>query len=86
MKYQKCQMQLGAYALGLEHTIGIVPEVFMTFVATRDRTQVFAVQGSTIEKYKNKWLEAVTKYYSEILPTQNEIDMEVVDGDKAEGA
>ena len=86
MKYQKCQMQLGAYALGLEHTIGVVPEVFMTFVATRDRTQVFAVQGSTIEKYKNKWLEAVTKYYREILPAQNEIDMEVVDGDKAEGA
>jgi hypothetical protein len=44
------------------------------------------VQGSTIEKYKNKWLEAVTKYYSEILPAQNEIDMEAVDGDKAEGA
>jgi len=80
MKYQKCQMQLGAYALGLEHTIGVVPEVFMTFVATRERTQVFAVQGSTIAKYKNKWLEAVTKYYSEFLPAQNEIDLEAGDG------
>lgn len=73
---------MGAYALGLEHTIGVVPEILMIFVATRDRTQVFAVQSGTIEKYKTKWLEAVSKYYSEILPSQNEIDMEVVDGDK----
>jgi len=83
MKYQKCMMQMGAYAMALEHTIGIVPEILMIFVATRERSQVFAVQGGTIEKYKNKWLDAVNKYYSEILPAQNktEIDMEVIDGD-----
>jgi hypothetical protein len=81
MKYQKCQMQMGAYALALEHTVGIVPEIIMTFVATKERAQVFAIQGSTIQKYKDKWLEAVAKYYSEILPAQNEIDLEVVNGD-----
>lgn len=83
MKYQKCMMQMGAYAMGLEHTVGIVPELLMIFVATRDRSQVFAVQGGTIEKYKNKWLDAVNKYYSEILPAlaETEIDMEVVNGD-----
>jgi hypothetical protein len=83
MKYQKCMMQMGAYAMALEHTVGIVPEIMMIFVATRERSQVFAVQGGTIEKYKNKWLDAVNKYYSEILPAQNktEIDMDVVDGD-----
>lgn len=68
MKYQKCMMQMGAYAMALEHTVGIVPEILMIFVATRERSQVFAVQGGTIEKYKNKWLDAVNKYYSEILP------------------
>jgi len=84
MKYQKCQMQLAAYAMALEHTVGIVPEICMTFVATRERTQVFAIQGATIEKYKKKWLDAVEKYYSEILPGLNkeQIDMEVIDGDK----
>jgi hypothetical protein len=84
MKYQKCQMQMAAYALALEHTVGIVPKILMIFVATKERPQVFAVQGSTIEKYKNKWLEAVNKYYSEILPSQNktELDMEVIDGDR----
>jgi hypothetical protein len=84
MKYQKCMMQLGAYAMGLEHTVNIVPEIFMIFVATRERSQVFAVQGATIEKYKEKWLEAVEKYYSEILPAQQaaEMDLELVDGDK----
>lgn len=83
MKYQKCMMQMGAYAMALEHTIGIIPEILMIFVATRERSQVFAVQGSTIEKYKNKWLDAVNKYYSEILPAQNktDIDMDVVDAD-----
>lgn len=83
MKYQKCMMQMGAYAMALEHTVGIIPEILMIFVATRERSQVFAVQGGTIEKYKNKWLDAVTKYYSEILPSLNktEIDMEVIDGD-----
>jgi hypothetical protein len=76
MKYQKCMMQLGAYALGLEHTVGVTPEIFMIFVATRDRSQVFAVQGGTIQKYKDKWLEAVAKYYSEILPALNKTDEE----------
>ena len=53
----------------------------MIFVATKDRSQVFAVQGGTIQKYKDKWLDAVTKYYSEILPAQNKIDLELIDGD-----
>lgn len=81
MKYQKCMMQMGAYALALEHTVNIVPEILMIFVATKDRSQVFAVQGGTIQKYKDKWLDAVTKYYSEILPAQNKIDLELIDGD-----
>jgi len=83
MKYQKCMMQMGAYAMALEHTVGIIPELMMIFVATRERSQVFAVQGGTIQKYKDKWLDAVNKYYSEILPAQQEteIDLEVIDGD-----
>ena len=59
MKYQKCQLQLAAYALGLEHTVNIVPEICMTFVATRETVQVFAIQAGTIEKYKQKWLSTV---------------------------
>lgn len=76
-------MQMGAYAMALEHTVNIIPEILMIFVATRERSQVFAVQAGTIEKYKQKWLDAVEKYYSEILPAQQktEIDLEVVNGD-----
>ena len=82
-KYSKCQLQLAAYALALEHTINIIPEVFMTFVATRETVQVFAIQSSTIEKYKQKWLSTVDKYYNEILPAQEakKIEMEGIDGD-----
>ena len=84
MKYQKCMMQMGAYAMALEHTIGIDPELLMIFVATRERSQVFVVQGGTIEKYKQKWLDAVAKYYGEILPQQQAeaFEMEIIDGDK----
>ena len=83
MKYQKCQLQLAAYALGLEHTIGIVPELCMTFVATKEISQVFVIQKGTIEKYKNKWRETVKKYYEVILPEQREREIEMlgIDGD-----
>ena len=84
MKYQKCQMQMAAYALALEHTVNIKPELIMTFVATKEKTQVFAIQSSTIEKYKEKWLAAVEKYYEEILKKEEEakVEMEAVDEDK----
>ena len=84
MKYSKCQMQMAAYALALEHTVNIKPEIIMTFVATRENVQVFVIQSSTIEKYKEKWLNAVEKYYTEILPEQenSKIEMEAVNEDK----
>jgi len=86
MKYSKCCMQMAAYAMALEHTCGIKPDILMILVATVERPQVFAIQGATIEKWKGKWLEAVEKYYTEFLPSLNapEIEMEVVDGDAAQ--
>jgi hypothetical protein len=86
MKYSKCQLQMAAYALALEHTIGLKPELIMTFVATREDSQVFVIQSTTIEKYKQKWLDTVSKYYNEILPAQEkaEVEMEGIDGDKEE--
>jgi len=86
VKYTKCQLQLAAYSLAIEHTIDLVPEIFMTFVATRESVQVFAIQSSTIAKYKQKWLDTVDKYYNEILPAQQEtkIEMEGIDGDTKE--
>ena len=83
MKYQKCQLQLAAYALGLEHTINIIPDLCMTFVATKEDSQVFVIQKHTIEKYKQKWLDIVTKYYEEVLPSKKKavVEMEGIDGD-----
>jgi hypothetical protein len=84
MKYSKCQLQMAAYALALEHTVDLKPELIMTFVATRESSQVFVIQSTTIEKYKQKWLDTVSKYYNEILPAQKkaEVEMEGIDGDK----
>ena len=55
----------------------------MTFVATKETSQVFVIQKQTIEKYKQKWIDIVTKYYEEVLPTKkkSEIEMEGIDGD-----
>jgi len=55
----------------------------MTFVATRETTQVFVIQGITIDKYKQKWKDSVAKYYGEILPAKKaaEVEMEAIDGD-----
>ena len=83
MKYQKCQLQLAAYSLGLEHTIGVIPKIFMTFVATKETSQVFVVQNRTIQKYQQKWKDTVKKYYEVILPEkkEREIEMLAIDGD-----
>ena len=81
VKYQKCCMQLAAYHLAIEHTIGIKPDIHMILVATTQRPQVFAIQGRTIEKYKEKWLQTVNKYYEEFYKLP-EIEMEAVDLDK----
>jgi hypothetical protein len=83
MKYQKCQLQLAAYSLGLEHTIGVIPKIFMTFVATKETSQVFVVQNRTIHKYQQKWKDTVKKYYEVILPEkkEREIEMLAIDGD-----
>lgn len=66
VKYEKCQRQMASYALACEHTIGIKPEILMTFVCTPEATQVFAIQGTTIEKYKQKWWETVDKFYDDL--------------------
>ena len=81
IKYQKCCMQLAAYDLAIEHTIGIKPDIHMILVATTERAQVFAIQGRTIEKYKEKWLQCVNKYYEEFYEIP-EIEMEIVGLDK----
>ena len=84
IKYQKCCMQLAAYDIAVQHTIGIKPDIHMIIVATVERPQVFAIQGRTIQKYKEKWMKCVDKYYEEFhnIP---EIEMEVVDLDKLKG-
>ena len=84
IKYQKCCMQLAAYDIAIEHTLGIKPDIHMIIVATVERPQVFAIQGKTISKYKEKWMKCVDKYYEEFhnIP---EIEMEVVDLDKLQG-
>lgn len=83
VKYQKCCMQLAAYHMAIQETIGIKPDIHMILVATAERCQTFAIQGRTIQKYKNKWLEAVDKYYTKFHNVP-EIEMDAVNADKGD--
>ena len=53
------------------------------FCCYKRNSQVFVIQKHTIEKYKQKWKDIVTKYYEEVLPSKkkSEIEMEGIDGD-----
>ena len=41
------------------------------FRCYKESSQVFVIQKHTIEKYKQKWLDIVSKYYEEVLPSKN---------------
>ena len=82
MKYQKCQLQLAAYALGLEHTVNIVPEICMTFVATRETVQVFAIQAGQ-SRNTNRSGSAPSRSTTQRFSAQKaaELEMEAVSED-----
>ncbi len=40
IKYQKCCMQLAAYDIAVQHTIGIKPDIHMIIVATVERPPI----------------------------------------------
>lgn len=84
MKLQKAQTQMAGYAIMAEETLGIKPQILMTIVSTTERCQLFVIQGSTIEKYKQKFYDCLDKFYTEVLPKWQEdsMDFEVIDGEK----
>jgi hypothetical protein len=63
MKFNKCALQLGAYAIAFEETLGISVEMAQILVTTPDATQSFLLRGHELHSWRYKWLQRVADYY-----------------------
>ena len=64
MKMAKVKMQLAAYALAFEETLGVKVDATQVIVSTEDMTQNFYIRGREFEASKNKWLERVNLFWN----------------------
>jgi hypothetical protein len=65
MKFNKCMLQLGAYALGIEQTLGMKVQQAAIIVSTPDNTQLFKITRPHLNSFQEKWLKVVAEYYSD---------------------
>lgn len=63
MKYQKVGMQLAAYAIAFEETLGVHIDACQVIVSTEEICQTFFIRGSEFAKFKNKWIERCRDFW-----------------------
>ena len=66
MKFSKCCLQLGAYDLGIEQTLGMRVQQGAIIVSTKDKTQLFLITRNHLNIMREKWLKVVQEYYEQI--------------------
>lgn len=66
MKFNKCCLQLGAYALGIEQTLGMKVQQAAIIVSTPKQTQLFKITRNHLNICQEKWLKVVAEYYEQI--------------------
>lgn len=71
-KFQKCGIQLAAYALAFEETLGIKVDMAQMLVSTPEITQSFLLRGHELHTFSCRWLQRVGAYYR-----QQELEEEV---------
>ena len=71
IKFNKVAMQLSAYAIAFESTLGVHIDALQVIVSTCNDTQSFFIRGSEMEKYKNKWRERVALFW-QLMATEEE--------------
>lgn len=62
MKYAKCAMQLAAYRIAIQETLGIQVDVLQILVTTPEITQNFLIHGAELKRYTVKWLQRVRQF------------------------
>jgi hypothetical protein len=63
-KYKKCSLQLAAYAIAIEETLGLRVDAAQILVSTPTITQSFFIHGDELKTQKYKWLQRVRAYWS----------------------
>jgi len=64
MKFNKCCLQLGAYALGIEQTLNMKVQQAAILVSTPEGTQLFKITRNHLNSAQDKWLKVVNEYYT----------------------
>lgn len=81
-KFNKCGIQLGAYAIALEETLGISIDMGQILVTTPEITQSFLLRGDELDSFRYKWLQRVASYWKMVeleaeaaATTQDPVDL-----------
>lgn len=62
-KFNKCSVQLAAYALACKETLDLKIDCAQILVSTPESDQSFYLHGDDLIHYRIKWLQKVRKYY-----------------------
>lgn len=66
MKFTKCCLQLGAYDIGIEQTLGMKVQQGAIIVATEEKTQLFIITRNHLNIMREKWMKVVEEYYTQM--------------------
>jgi hypothetical protein len=66
LKFKKTVLQLAAYDLGIEQTLGLKIQQAAIIVALPNRTQVFKISRNYLNVSRDKWLKLVEEYYKQV--------------------
>lgn len=66
MKFKKCCLQLGAYALGIEQTLNMKVDQAAILVSTPEDIQLFKISRRHLDFCEKDWLKVVGEYYEQI--------------------
>lgn len=69
-KFTKCALQLGAYAIALEETLGFGIDAAQMLITTPTGTQSFLLRGHELHTARYKWLQKVRAYWDQVAIEQ----------------
>lgn len=63
-KFQKCAMQIAAYAIAAQETLGIrISQGRIIVIQANEKPQCFTLRGEELAQYKQRWLARVRQYW-----------------------
>jgi len=63
-KFQKCAMQIAAYAIAAQETLDIrINQGRIIVIQANEKPQCFTLRGDELAQYKQRWLQRVRQYW-----------------------